>query len=105
MANNIFIDFAIVDDDLAIDPNTGDFYFEASDEQHIGDIVRSYPGEYKQYPDVGVGVGDYLNSSGKQAELQRKITVQLEADGFVVNRAKVVITPDSFTINPNAYRQ
>lgn len=104
MANNLFLDIALQDDDLYFNPATGDFDILPSDDQNIGDIVRAYPGEYKQFPEIGVGIGDYLNSSGKSQEAARKIEVNLLADGFVVNRPKVVIDAMGLTYYPNAFR-
>lgn len=103
MASNIFLDIALENDDLLM--ASGDFKILPSDDQNIGDIVRSYPGEWKQFPEIGAGIGDYLNSSGKSQEAARKITVNLSADGFVVNRPKVIINGSDLTYYPNAYRQ
>lgn len=63
----------------------GDFVITDSDQQHIEDIVEAYPGHYKEFPLLGVGVRQYINASGSQAELQSQIRLQLEADGYTIN--------------------
>lgn len=100
----VFKDFLLDDDgDLAI--KNGDFAIGRSDQQHVEDIINSYPGWWKEYPQVGVGVMNYLNSSGQQQKLQRSIIIQLQADGYVVSNPTVENNPDgTFTITPNAIR-
>ena len=100
-ANDLKLD---EDGDLYIDPNTGDLKIDLSDKQHIKDIINSNTGWWKQFPLVGVGVQYYLNSSGLDQQLEREIKVQLTADGYSVERPRVIRTPDSFTIEPNADR-
>lgn len=105
MANDIFQDFRTNDDgDLYFDPTTGDFQVTPSDEQHMGDIIQSFPGDWKQWPQVGVGASAYLGSSGQQQELSREVIVQLKADGYSVAAPTITITPDTVTIIPNATR-
>lgn len=93
----------ITDTDLII--KDGDFKVSDSDEQHITDIITSYPGWWKEFPQVGCSVADYQNSSGKQQELASKIKLQLQADDFTVDRPRIVQNENgTLTINPNAYR-
>ena len=71
--------------DLAI--KNGDFTIVTSDLDHISDIIDFNQGELKEYPEIGVGIINYLNSTGKQQELNRKIRLMLESDGW---EAKVI---------------
>lgn len=91
--------------DLFFNSFTGDFNIVASDQQHLGDIIQSFNGDWKQYPMVGVGVGAYLNSAGQQQRLVRELLIQLRADGYTVDNPQVKISDGNITINPNAYRQ
>lgn len=106
MANNtiVFMDFANQDDDLNINPLTGDFSIMESDQQHISDILRSYPGEWKESPEVGVGLLGYFKSAGQQQELGRNILVQLKADGYNVLAPKIINDNGDLTVIPNATR-
>lgn len=92
------------DGDLFIDPVTGDFKIDFSDEQHIKDIIQSFAGEWKEFPSVGVGIAQYLNSSGMEQEIAKQINLQLSADGYSVSGPSVEFTPDGLAINPNAVR-
>lgn len=66
----------------------GDFVIANSDPQHIEDLVFENVGAYKQFPLVGVGIINYLNSSGAQLILKRNIKTQLETDGYRVDSVK-----------------
>jgi hypothetical protein len=56
-----------------------DFVIGASDEDHIVDITQ---GDWKEYIFCGVGIDNYLNSSGAQLQLKKQILLQLAQDGF-----------------------
>lgn len=104
MAN---FDFKLVpdgngNDDLYIDPDTGDFVIESSDEQHVQDTINAFPGWWKQFPADGVGARAYLGSSGQIQALSRNIKIQLQADGYTVNNPKISYAGGQLTINPDA---
>lgn len=93
------------DGDLFIDPNTGDFAFGLSDEQHIEDIIDSDIGHYKEFPALGAGIENYVNSSGTEQEIARKTKLQLQGDGYNVSRTIVEFDPNgNLTVSPNAIR-
>jgi hypothetical protein len=73
----------ILDDNNDLIISNGDFVIQDSDSQHIGLIIDSWIGHWKQYPLCGVGVDNYVKSSGQQLALKRAISVQLEPDGLV----------------------
>jgi hypothetical protein len=91
------------DGDLMI--KDGDLVIGYSDQQHIKDIITANVGWWKQFPQVGVGVMSYLNSSGKQQEIERSVRIQLTADGYIVGNPKVKYDVEgTLTIEPNAER-
>jgi hypothetical protein len=97
--------------DILLDENgeliieNGDFKVGTSDKQSIQSILNAFPGWWKQFSTVGVGMAKYLNSTGKQQEIQRNIRLQLEADGFVVDTIIVNQSVEGkFEINTNAHR-
>ena len=59
-----------------------DFIIGSSDEDHIVDIINSTQGDWKEYIFCGVGIDNYLNSSGAQLQLKKQILLQLAQDGF-----------------------
>ena len=94
------LDIRLQDNDLLI--SGGDLVVGASDMQHIEDTINAFPGWWKEHPKDGVGIFSYINSSGTQQELARKIKLELQADGYNVERPEIVITQDGITVNPNA---
>ena len=83
----------LLDDDFDLLIEDGDLVIGESDEQHIALILSTYQGGWKFDPLVGVGVRQYLASSGNEELIKRNITVQLEADNYQVN--KVALTKTS----------
>jgi hypothetical protein len=83
----------------------GDFNFDASDIQHVRHIVLASPGDFKQYPVLGVGVVKWLNGpidiSG-QNKLKSVIGLQLKADGYI--KAVVSVGSSLGGVNINAER-
>lgn len=67
----------------------GDVVVSESDSQHIEDLITAHKGWYKEFPFLGVGLTDYLKSSGMQLELKMMIQQQLQADGFMVNQIEI----------------
>lgn len=85
----IYQDYALDDDgDLKI--QDGDFVVEPSDTQHVKDILEAFPGEYKQFPLLGVGLLSYLKSQNPN-DAVNVIKQQLQSDGFVVGAIKTAI--------------
>jgi hypothetical protein len=90
-------------DDIYIDPVTGDFVIVTSDQQHIKDTVATFPGWWKQYPADGVGAFAYLGSAGQIQQLSRSIKLQLQNDGYTVKNPQINYNPGGqLTINPDA---
>jgi hypothetical protein len=78
----------------------GDFVISDSDLQHQEDIVSENVGSYKQYPVLGVGIIQYLNSSGSIGVLKRSIQIQLESDGYIVKEiAFNSVNVNEFTVD------
>ena len=95
-------DIAIKDNDLFIGTN-GDFSHLESDAQHIQDTINANVGWWKENPLDGVGILNYLGSPMLKQQLQKKIRIELESDGYKVSNPLVIFEPNgSVTINPNA---
>lgn len=81
--------------DLLLDAN-GDLPIAAklmtvgpSDLQHQRDMFSAFPGEWKQFPQNGVGVRKYLKASGfKLLTLENKGRQALQADGYSAGKMK-----------------
>jgi hypothetical protein len=61
---------------------SGDFFVDFSDQQHILDIVYSAPKWYTEFPACGVNIQYYLSGAGLGAQLNRNLQLQLQADGY-----------------------
>jgi hypothetical protein len=85
------------DGDLLIE--NGDLVLGPSDDQCVADIIESETGNWKEHPQVGVGIGKYMRSAGQFSELEREIRVQLAGDGRQLRSSPLVEkTADSFKV-------
>lgn len=81
--------FGTVDDGYDLLISRGDFVIGTSDVQHVRHIFTAHPGHYKQYPKLGIGIKDDLNSNMDQS-LIRKVQIHLKSDGYKPANIKVV---------------
>lgn len=94
----------ILDDSADLEIKNGDFYLADSDQQHVVLIINTFVGDWKQYPTLGVGIINYLASSGKSSELKRSISLQLTADGYKVNDVVLTQNGETYEYSIDAYR-
>tara|TARA_R110000796_G_scaffold73842_5_gene165889 strand:- start:4635 stop:4934 length:300 start_codon:yes stop_codon:yes gene_type:complete len=90
-------DLVIKNNDLFINPITGDFLIGDSDAQHVQDIINSWAGWWKEFPTLGVGVKRYLGKSGGVQVIKRAIKIHLKSDGYrtdniIIKGSEVYIT-------------
>jgi hypothetical protein len=94
-------DILLQDNDLVI--VHGDLTTGPSDAQHIEDTINAFPGWWKENPADGVGIFQYINSSGKEQEISRNIVITLQSDGYQANSPSVSVNnKGTLTIIPNA---
>lgn len=99
------VDFKQVDDDLYFNPILGDFEFVPSDNQHILDILRSYPGYWKRVPGIGAGIGSLLKAKINVVTVENKTKTQLESDSYQVGRPVLSVDRNGRAIiSPKAER-
>lgn len=53
-----------------------------TDEQNAQVIILAERGEFKEHPQLGVGLSQFLKSVGRERELVRAIRIQLALDGI-----------------------
>lgn len=70
------------DDENKLIFTDGDFTIGTSDQQHVGDIFLSHPGEFKEFPVVGFGAVKYLKTRITEDEFKRDLKIQLQYDGY-----------------------
>lgn len=86
--------------DLLLKDN--DIIYNISDEQHIQDTINANPGWWMENFSDGVGIINFINSSGQQQILSRKIKIQLQSDLYTVTTPIITNVAGKLTINPNA---
>lgn len=95
------MDIALYNGDLLI--QNGDFCIVESDTQHVSDTIAAFPGWWKENPPDGVGILSYLNSAGKEQQLERSIKINLISDGYRADAVNVKLdAAGNLSINPNA---
>jgi len=82
----------IVKDDIEI--KDGDLVVADSDSQDVEFIITAKPGQFYQFPTLGVGIVDELNGNISKQALKIKIKNNLESDNRRVNRVDVSGTID-----------
>lgn len=82
----------------------GDFVIGVSDQQHIEHILKTKPGQFYQFPTLGVGVVDLINSSINRQALKQKIKVNLESDNYRINKVEVAGEIDELKTSIDAIR-
>ncbi len=64
----------------------GDFAIGPADALHVRDLLVDGPGEWRQYPAIGMLINRYKNSSAdKRRQFESEIRKALENDGYRVN--------------------
>jgi hypothetical protein len=99
---------AIRNDFLEVNPNgdlliqNGDFVTGPSDQQHVSDIITAFPGWWKEYPQLGVGLFAYYGSDGQGQQLVSSVSTQLTGDGYQSDPATKYQPDGTYLIWPNA---
>ena len=63
----------------------GDFSTGESDAQHVEHLLMASKGSLRQYPEMGVGLANFLKKQSTQSsDMRREIEVNLKADGYRV---------------------
>ncbi len=91
----------IIIEDFDLEFNNGDFAVGESKSQSVEMLLISEQGEWKEHPEAGCGIASVKNGVIDRF-LDRRIRVQLEADGFGVG--KLAITEQGIELNGNYTR-
>lgn len=77
---------------LVIDAVTGDFAIAESTGQELKEILISNPGEWRQNPEVGVSLNEWLNAPYVPEQIvsfKRRLKQQIENDGMKENQTQL----------------
>ena len=72
----------ILDKDNELVIKDGTLAIGETREQNAQLIILAEKGEFKEHPQLGVGISQFLKSTGREKELLRTIRVQLALDGI-----------------------
>lgn len=81
-----------------VDLQAGDILYTESTGQHQRDILLAGKGHYKETPETGVGVMEYINDSGT-GNLLRSIRKEFTRDGMKVTKVSMDNTVASYEEN------
>ena len=91
------------DGDLPIELNN--FTIGYSDVQHVQDAMVSFPGEWKQYPQNGIGIAAFFKARVDYLQILTKIRQQLTNDGYTLSNPQVYQDADGImVVEPNSIR-
>lgn len=79
-------DILLENDDLQV--VNGDFFVGDSQNQSVEWLLKTMQGEWKQHPEAGCGLSKAQNGVIDRF-LNRNIRVQLQADGFFVEKLNI----------------
>lgn len=79
----------------------GDFFVNTSDQQHIQHLLKAMPGQFYQWPLVGLGIANFKAASLNPQRLKQLIKIQLKADNYLPS---VVDVSPEFIVNIDATR-
>ena len=81
------MDDILVNADIGI--KNGDLSVGDSDGQNVEFIITAKPGQFYQFPTLGVGIVDEVKGNISKQALRIKVKNNLEADNYRVNRIDV----------------
>ena len=96
----------VIPADIMLDSNydlliqNGDWDVDDCNEVDADLIINTSRGNWKQWPLVGFGLSNYLESEVDKTvvdEINSGIKVQLQADGFTVNGVNILLTNNGLT--------
>lgn len=72
-----------------IELSSGDIIMIEPTEQHKRDILLASQGDFGEFPLMGVGIEDYLNSEDNGSML-RQISLQMQHDGIKIRKVEFI---------------
>ncbi|MCF6184356.1 MAG: hypothetical protein L3J56_06965 [Bacteroidales bacterium] len=79
----------LLDDNNDLIFQTGDFVIGESEKQDIKMILQAVKNDYKQTPEIGVNLIEYINNSQDGRALKQAIKLNLRIDGKENKRFKI----------------
>lgn len=80
----------LLGEDLDLQMANGDLVVELSDAQHFQLLLLSHKAEWRQWPLVGVGIGNWLLDDVVPTSLKHEIATQAEYDGAKLTQIEAI---------------
>jgi len=77
----------LLDEDGNLRIENGDFVVGDATDQNIQEIITAHKGEFKEFPEIGVGIEDMLNEDD-YSEMLIEIKKNLEYDGMTLSELR-----------------
>ncbi len=71
----------LLDDDYDLAHKNGDLVIGDSEQQEADLIIQANPGEWRQWPSVGMGIMKYMNGLNDRVKFEADMRAALAADG------------------------
>lgn len=75
------------DGDLSI--KNGDIEVGPSDNQHLEDIMLADWGQFRQYPELGVGIERFFMGNYSKQYIRKEIRREVESDNFTITNLEL----------------
>jgi len=92
-------------EDMVIDTVKGDFNIIESDQQHIEHILTAKKGHFYEFPELGAGVVDLINSNETKIRIDQIITDNLIQDDYNFKGSLIETIDDEKIIEVDAKRR
>lgn len=79
----------LLDENYAVRIEGGDLLVGESTKQHQNLLLISNPGEWKQNPTIGIGIGTYLLDDAPISDLKAAIQKGFENDGMIISVLRI----------------
>lgn len=81
----MYVKDIILDTDGKLLIKNGDFVINYSDAQHMKALLNDSPGEFKQFPNIGLNLKTYAGGPLQITEVTRDVKMALTSDGYSAN--------------------
>jgi hypothetical protein len=79
----------LFDDDGDLGITAGDITTGPSDNQHLEDIMIASWGQFRQYPDLGVGLERFFMGNYSKQFIRKEIRREVQSDNFVITDLEI----------------
>lgn len=87
-----------------LDFSSGDIKVDWSDDMHVEHIFKSIPGNWYQWPQIGIGIYQEINGNTSSIKLTKKIREHLISDNYRIKQLSIEGEGDEMIVNVDQER-